>query len=281
MYFYDDAGSQIYQEITTLEEYYPTRTEHGILKSHKGAIAELLTREHPELWKSFNLVELGCGDGHKTQVLMDYFTSSLGLEVTYFPIDISEGALQSLVDSGFRAPRISPIVGQNLVGLSYVISQTTCPSLVLFLGSSIGNYDYEDAVKFIGKVQETLRVGDFLLIGFDLIKDLDVLYRAYFDSKGVTSTESWAATLTCATGATGPRGTPTLAPWSRGSSLPRTRRSRWAALPRTPRSSSPPGKASASRGRTSTIGVKLKTWPNGRDSKSSISSSKGASVMRC
>jgi ergothioneine biosynthesis protein EgtB len=169
-WLYDDSGSQIYQEITTLEEYYPTRTEHAILKTYKAEIANLILADRPKLWQKFNLAELGCGDGHKTQVLMDHFVSTLNLNCTFYPIDISEGALQSLLDSGFRAPRISPIVGQNLVGLSYVVSQTTCPSLVLFLGSSIGNFDNPEAQEFIQKVHDVLRVGDYFLIGFDLIK---------------------------------------------------------------------------------------------------------------
>ncbi len=181
LYFYDDEGSKIYEDITRLGEYYLTRTEHAILRSCKGEVAEICA----ETGQVLNLLEFGAGDGHKTQTLIDHFTS-LAFDLTYYPIDISEGALQSLLQK-VRAPRICPVVANNLVGASYVISQTTSPTLALFLGSSIGNYDLPDAIAFLHSVNNLLRVGDLMLIGFDLKKDLQKLHSAYFDSQGVTS----------------------------------------------------------------------------------------------
>jgi uncharacterized SAM-dependent methyltransferase len=120
--------------------------------SFPGELSELCA-----LMPTLNLMEFGAGDGHKTQTLIDHFVS-LDFDLTYFPIDISEGALESLLKN-VKAPKICPIAGftrkrfcfvllnntkktaNNLVGCAYVVSQTTSPTLALFLGSSIGNYD--------------------------------------------------------------------------------------------------------------------------------------------
>jgi uncharacterized SAM-dependent methyltransferase len=85
-----------------------------------------------------------------------------------------------------KCPRICPVVADNLVGLSHVVKGSALPSVVLFLGSSIGNYDQAESIVFLRHVQEALKVGDFLLVGFDLKKDLDVMHRAYDDREGVT-----------------------------------------------------------------------------------------------
>ncbi len=182
LYFYDNTGSAIYEEITRLEEYYLTRTEHGMLRACVGELADILSKE---IGQNFNLMEFGAGDGHKTQTLIDHFVS-LSFDITYFPIDISVGALSSLL-SRVRAPRVCALAANNTVGCAYVVSQTALPTLALFLGSSIGNFDVRDAIAFLGHVQQSLSVGDFLLIGFDLKKDIDILHAAYADTAGVTS----------------------------------------------------------------------------------------------
>ena len=182
MYLYDDEGSAIYEEITTLEEYYPFKSEISILHQAKSALAEILIAD---AGRCFNVVELGCGSGEKTQILLSHL-QSLSLDVSFYPIDISEGALKSLMGR-VKFPKVFPIVANNLTGLSYVVSQTRSPSLVLFLGSSIGNFDHDESISFLRKMQEQLRVGDYAFVGFDLKKDLKRLHAAYFDSKGVTS----------------------------------------------------------------------------------------------
>jgi iron(II)-dependent oxidoreductase len=181
LYFYDDAGSEIYAEITRVPEYYLTRTEHAILRSCVPAVAEVCAK----MGRAISLLEFGAGDGHKTQTIIDDFVAR-GFDLTYFPIDISEAALVSLLET-VRAPRVTPVVANNLTGAAYVVSQVAAPTLALFLGSSIGNYDLPDAKNFLRGVNALLRKGDMLLIGFDLKKDLSKLRAAYSDSQGVTA----------------------------------------------------------------------------------------------
>ena len=181
LYLYDNIGSQIYEEITNLDEYYLTRTEYSLLYDFKKEIISIIGYN----LKSLNIMEFGAGDGHKTQILLDQF-GDMSIDVSYFPIDVSEYALEKLIEN-VKAPYICALNVDNLIGCSYLASQSTTPILATFFGSSIGNYDIPDAIIFLTKIFSLLRNGDYFLIGFDLNKNLKKLHSAYFDSKGITS----------------------------------------------------------------------------------------------
>ncbi|MBC74571.1 MAG: L-histidine N(alpha)-methyltransferase [Halobacteriovoraceae bacterium] len=180
-YFYDDEGSLIFQEITQMEEYYPTRLEMDVFKRNKSAIVERVEAEHVDV------VELGAGDGHKTKVLLEEMVSKKKL-TRFFPIDISEKAIRELLKNIGASERLEvrPVVGDFFKGLDQVVSHSTNPKLALFLGSNIGNFGPEERISFLTNLKQALRPGDMLLIGFDLKKDINKLMNAYDDPHGVT-----------------------------------------------------------------------------------------------
>jgi len=180
-YLYDDEGSRLFKKITELDEYYPTRTEQAILESMCPVLPEIITED------TLDIIELGVGDGHKSAILIQCLLDK-GRYVTYYPIDISEQAfelLKSNLTSGERY-LVKGIVGDYLQGLEYTFHHSANKKLVLFLGSNIGNFNREEACTLLKRIRSTLNVGDYLLIGFDLKKDVDRLLRAYNDSEGVT-----------------------------------------------------------------------------------------------
>lgn len=182
-YFYDDAGSRYFQRITELEDYYPTRVERQILETHAAAIVE------PFKGRPVNVIDLGAGDGHKTAAVLDPLLSS-GQDVRYVPIDISEGAMKSVVSIvGERFPQleIAGLVSEYLSGLRWIAQQDDRRNLVLFLGSNIGNFDKARARAFLRRLWNALNHGDTALIGFDLKKDIEILLHAYNDREGVTA----------------------------------------------------------------------------------------------
>lgn len=180
-YFYDAAGSRYFQQITELEEYYLTGVEFEILRAEREAICA------PVLGEPFNLVDLGAGDGRKTKVVLEHL-HGLGVPVRYVPIDISESAIEGLVSdvqATFPGMEVEGLVSEYLTGLDW-LSQQGRRTLVLFLGSNIGNFDRMNSRHFLRRLWNALNPGDYVLIGFDLKKDIDVLLRAYNDREGVT-----------------------------------------------------------------------------------------------
>jgi L-histidine Nalpha-methyltransferase len=181
-YFYDAEGSRLFQQITDLPEYYPTQCEFEIFRNHKEDIVEILRSE------SFNLVELGPGDARKTRVLLQHFLDQK-LDFHYVPIDISEPALQNLVRSmelEFPALRVHGLVSEYFNALNWLKNLDHRKNVVLFLGSSIGNFNRDSSRVFLHSLWNSLNPNDYALIGFDLKKDIELLLRAYNDSKGVT-----------------------------------------------------------------------------------------------
>lgn len=182
-YFYDDEGSRLFQKICTLEEYYPTRIERGILEQ---SAAEILA---PLGEAPVNVIDLGAGDGHKTAPLLAHLLER-GVPVRYVPIDISEGALaESIRVIGGRFPEleIRGLAAEYFDGLAWLAGQTSRRNLVLFLGSNIGNFDKPRALAFLRRLWNALNPDDRVLIGFDLKKDIEVLLSAYGDPHGVTA----------------------------------------------------------------------------------------------
>jgi dimethylhistidine N-methyltransferase len=182
-YHYDNEGSILFQKIMKLPEYYPTNCEFEILETQKNEIAKLMGGNQ------FNLVELGAGDGAKTSILLDHFINQ-GFNFQYVPIDISEGAMKGLIDSiknKFPQIKTNGIVAEYFDGLKWLSKTGKQKNFVLFLGSNLGNFSAAQAKVFIRTLWNTLNNEDFVLIGFDLKKDIDIMLRAYNDFKGVTA----------------------------------------------------------------------------------------------
>ena len=181
-YFYDARGSELFRQISTLPEYYPTNCETEILERYKKAIAQYVDYE------PFNLVELGAGFSEKTATLLEYFASR-NLDFQYVPIDISESAMAALTRSlNDRLPfiHVHGLVAENYNGLKWLNNRHKRKNLVLFLGSSIGNFSHAQNCVFLRNMWSCLNHDDVVLIGFDLKKDIDLLLKAYNDSQGVT-----------------------------------------------------------------------------------------------
>lgn len=182
-FFYDDEGSRLFQRITELQEYYPTRVERQILETRAPEIVQ------PFVGHPVNVIDLGAGDGHKTSAVLKALLDQ-GQDVCYVPIDISEGAMKSVVQlMGRRFPslHISGLVSEYLTGLRWIAQQAERRNLVLFLGSNIGNFDKPRARAFMRRLWNALNDDDAALIGFDLKKDIDILLNAYNDREGVTA----------------------------------------------------------------------------------------------
>src|SRR5216684_1445876 len=179
--FYDAEGSRLFDEITRTPEYYPTRTERAILQAHAGEIVR-------QAGDNLDLVELGAGNASKTSILVEAL-SQRQLRVEFHPVDVSSTALQEAVASmngRFRNLSIRPIVADysnDLPELQLLRER----KLVLFIGSTIGNFEPDEAVQFLSRLRRSLDPGDALLLGLDLIKDADVLHAAYNDAQGVTA----------------------------------------------------------------------------------------------
>ena len=182
-YFYDDKGSLLFQKIMGLPEYYLTDSEFEIFQTHKTVISTLLSGSN------FNLVELGAGDGLKTNILLEQFLND-GLDFRFVPIDISESAMQDLTSSmaaKFPQLKAEGIVAEYFDGLKWLSNFTDQQNVVLFLGSNLGNFPKTQARVFLRSLWNTLNHGDYVVIGFDLKKDIDLMLKAYNDSQGVTA----------------------------------------------------------------------------------------------
>ncbi|MFG2470053.1 L-histidine N(alpha)-methyltransferase [Streptomyces canus] len=175
-WFYDARGSELFEQITELPEYYPTRAEREILVARSGEIAAATGAR--------TLVELGSGSSEKTRYLLDALT---GLH-TYVPVDVSESALTQAGHALIaQRPELSvhALIADFTGGLS--LPGTPGPRLVAFLGGTIGNLLPVERAAFLAAVHALLSPGDALLLGTDLVKDENVLVRAYDDAAGVTA----------------------------------------------------------------------------------------------
>jgi L-histidine N-alpha-methyltransferase len=184
VFFYDDTGSELFDEITRLPEYYLTRVEREILTTYADQIIDLVASD------PVCLVDLGAGSGDKTQVILGRMRER-GVDVRYAPVDVSAAALWSAEQSMQRVVpglRVDPVHDEYIRGLSRVrASQSGRRLLVLWLGSSIGNFDDEPAIAMLRGLSEVCDPADVLLVGFDLLKDPQALVAAYADSRGVTA----------------------------------------------------------------------------------------------
>ncbi|MEE1930344.1 L-histidine N(alpha)-methyltransferase [Streptomyces sp. TRM 70351] len=177
-WFYDGRGSELFEEITRLPEYYPTRAEHEILQRRSGEIAAASGAR--------TLAELGSGSSRKTRLLLDAFTA-LGTLTCYAPLDVSEDAL---AEAGRALTADYPGLTVTAAVTDYEVDLTLpggAPRLVAFLGGTLGNLDAAGRRAFYAALRPQLRPGDALLLGVDLVKEPDVLVPAYDDARGVTA----------------------------------------------------------------------------------------------
>ncbi len=179
-FFYDKKGSELFEKICLVPEYYPTRTEVSILKQLQSELPSFLDGD-------FRLVELGSGASTKTRLILDILTSQKNLE--YFPIDISEILTESSEQllHDYDNLTITGIVDTYEGGLEFLKKYDEKKNLIIFLGSSFGNFPPIDGYKFLEKVHATMKPGDLFLIGLDLVKEKEILTSAYNDSEGITA----------------------------------------------------------------------------------------------
>jgi L-histidine Nalpha-methyltransferase len=194
-YLYDKIGSQLFEQICNQPEYYLTRTEVSILNKHAPAISKLVG-------SNIQIIELGSGSSSKTAILLSYL-SSQKKRIYYFPIDISNSILTESarrLKSQFPNASIIGIRSDYNIGIDRAVTECMAAEktkkninnspytkLVLFLGSSIGNFELKEARSLLRSIRQKLDTNDFLLIGFDLQKGESVLNAAYNDKAGITA----------------------------------------------------------------------------------------------
>ena len=178
-WLYDEYGSELFEKITQLDEYYPTRTERSILAAVADEIAAAT--------QASTLVELGAGAAGKTRLLLDALRAA-GTLRSFVPVDVSETALIEAADrvlASYRGLSVRAVVSDFEEHLG--LPDATGPRLVAFLGGTIGNLLPEQRAAFLASVRARLGPGDALLLGTDLVKDPAVLHAAYDDAAGITA----------------------------------------------------------------------------------------------
>jgi len=179
-WFYDDRGSQLFDEITRLAEYYPTRRERSILEVHARDIADA-TRAN-------TLVELGSGTSTKTRLLLDALCDG-GTLRGFVPFDCSEATLveaSDAISTAYEGVRVHAVVGDFERHLK-LLPNADGNRLVAFLGGTIGNLAPADRATFLAELASVLELGEHVLLGTDLVKDEARLVAAYDDARGVTA----------------------------------------------------------------------------------------------
>ncbi|MEM7021575.1 MAG: L-histidine N(alpha)-methyltransferase [Pseudomonadota bacterium] len=178
-FFYDARGSELFEAITDLESYYPTRTEIGLLEQHAESIAA-------QIGPDPSLIEFGSGSNRKIRVLL----SALNSPAAWVPIEISETALEESVADlrrHFADLELVPIHADFTQPVALPRARLSENLVGFFPGSTIGNFEPSEALRFLGSIGTTLGAGAAMVIGVDLKKDLSVLLPAYDDPEGVTA----------------------------------------------------------------------------------------------
>jgi len=180
-YFYDKKGSELFEKICSLPEYYLTRTEIDILKNLHSNLSEYLD-------DSFRLVELGSGSSVKTRLILDVL-GEIQNKIEYFPIDISEILTESseLLQRDYDGLHITGIIDTYEGGLEFIEKYDDKKNLIIFLGSSFGNFTTDEGKIFLQKINSIMKKEDLFLIGLDLVKEKKILENAYNDSQGITA----------------------------------------------------------------------------------------------
>jgi dimethylhistidine N-methyltransferase len=184
-YIYDEEGDALFQKIMELPEYYLTRCEKEILEEHNNKICSYFSGDG----STFNLVELGAGDGTKTEILLRNLIT-LGVSFRYMPVDISRNALEGLQSRlGDEIPslKVRPWEGTYFEMLGRIEEFSDIRKVILFLGSNLGNMMHPEARSFLQGLSKAMAPDDYLFIGFDLKKHPQKILDAYNDPKGVTA----------------------------------------------------------------------------------------------
>ncbi|MEL6879182.1 MAG: L-histidine N(alpha)-methyltransferase [Cyanobacteria bacterium J06607_10] len=180
-YFYDERGSQLFEQICELPEYYPTRTETVILERVSGAIAQ---QTGP-----CEIVELGSGSSTKTRILLDAYQSA-GYPLRYLPVDVSDTMLS---ETAQKLLQEYPTLSIQAIASTYEPALNALPTkqlparLIAFIGSTIGNLQPTECAAFLSRIRQSLSTGDYFLLGLDLQKDIATLEAAYNDAQGITA----------------------------------------------------------------------------------------------
>lgn len=178
-FFYDDRGSELFEDITRLPDYYPTRLEKEILSKEASKI---IRENNPG-----NVIELGSGDCSKISLLFDALSREQIEKTQYVPVDVSRSAIQKsarLLQDKYSGLEIHGILADFLKHLRFPSDNGT--NLVCFFGSTLGNFEPGVAHRFLLNVAEMMKPGDHMLLGLDMVKDKEVLEKAYNDEAGVT-----------------------------------------------------------------------------------------------
>jgi len=183
-YLYDERGSQLFQEIMQQPEYYLTRAEWNIFETHAMHIVQqVIDKEKAGL----QILELGAGDGRKTELVLDALEAEK-FNCVYEPVDIDPSVLHQLkerIKNKYKYVRVQPRPGFNNDALHSISADRT--SLVMFLGSNIGNYRKAEERDLIKRIGGAMKKGDYLLMGADKAKDPDLIAAAYNDQAGKTA----------------------------------------------------------------------------------------------
>lgn len=183
-YFYDKIGDQLFQQIMELPEYYLTNSELEIFSEQTKAIVDSFQMNRNQ---EFELVELGAGDGKKSQHLLKYLLENRFL-FKYIPVDISKNSLNVIskrLQNLFPTLQIEPKQGEYFQVLDELFDSEH-PKVILFIGSNLGNLDDKVAKDFLQKIAQNLKSNEKLLLGVDLIKAENIVLPAYNDAKGIT-----------------------------------------------------------------------------------------------
>ena len=180
-FFYDEKGSYLFKKICTLPEYYISRTEVALLRQLEEKLPNHLNG-------NFRLVELGSGSSTKTRTLIDILEKSQK-HIEYFPIDISDILRDSCKElhNDYKNLCITGIIDDYEPALELVKNYDDKNNLIVFLGSSFGNYEPKAGLRFLQKINSLMKNNDLFLLGLDLTKDETVLEKAYNDSQGITA----------------------------------------------------------------------------------------------
>lgn len=184
MYFYDEVGDKLFQDIMAMPEYYLTDSEYNILDTHKNEIAELFKKGG----EPFSLFELGAGDGKKTKILLRHFVEQ-NITFDYRPIDISQNALDQLentVKAEIPEVEINTLQGTYFETLRDIGNANGRRKIILFLGSNMGNLLHHQAVEFLKNMRQTVNENDLIFMGLDQKKHPQTILDAYNDKTGIT-----------------------------------------------------------------------------------------------
>jgi len=178
-YFYNKEGSLLFEKITGLEEYYPTRTEKSIIESN--------AKEFVEDISGTTIIELGSGDCSKIYLLLDAISDKDLGTITYCPVDFSITAIEDsakCLSNRYNDLKIKGFAADFLHRLDYISKQTN--KLICFFGSTIGNLSHLEAIDFVKQVAAMMKQGDRFILGMDMIKEKKILEAAYNDNLGIT-----------------------------------------------------------------------------------------------